>query len=145
MENNKEFPQYYHVEDLYGNVFAVVCREHETLFTVIQKRDVRKSFIVSKVSNEAAVRELAPGQMLGASAHDYEEVLTKEFGFSLSNDVICYYPEPEENANVEEVSPDRSGGSSADGNKGSDPEIEPTSSTDDQQEDSCTDAKSANR
>ncbi len=88
MDTRPEFPQYYHVEDLVGNVFAVVCREHETSYTVIQRRDVRKSFIVSKVTSEAAVKEAAPGQMLGASAHDYDEVLKKEFGFTLSRDAL---------------------------------------------------------
>jgi len=105
MNNRSEYPQYYHVEGLYGDVFAVVCREHETSYTVIQKRDVRKSFIVSKVTSHDAVKDIAAGQILGVTAHDYEEVLTKQFGFSLSNDVICYHPEPEEKAIVKDDKP----------------------------------------
>lgn len=88
MNTREEFPQYYHVEDLYGNVFAVVCKESDTSYTVIQKRDVRKSFVVSKVTSESAVKDIAPGQLLGASAHDYDEVLRKQFGFALSHDAL---------------------------------------------------------
>lgn len=97
------FPKYYHVEDLYGNVFALICQEHETSYTVIQKRDVRKSFIVSKVSNEQAVKDLAPGQILGCSTHDYEEVLRKEFGFSMSATVLCNKADEGAKANVEKT------------------------------------------
>lgn len=84
MDSRGEFPQYYHVEDPYGNVFAVVCKESDTEYTVIQKRDVRKSFVVSRVSSEAAVKDLAPGQLLGCSIDDYQDVLDREFGFKLS-------------------------------------------------------------
>ena len=84
-----EFPQYYHVEDLYGNVFALVCMETPKKMVVIQKREQRKSFFVSTVSTEEEVKALAPGQMLGASPQDYSDVLNKEWGFSLSPDVLC--------------------------------------------------------
>lgn len=96
MNTRGEFPQYYHVEDLYGNVFAVVCKEADTDFTVIQKRDVRKSFVVSKVTSEAAVKDIAPGQLLGCSIDDYQDVLDREFGFKLSIAALNAKLQPEE-------------------------------------------------
>ena len=84
MDQNTEFPQYYHVEDLYGNVFAVICREGKSLFTVIHRREDKKAFLISKVSNKEDLKKAAPGQILGCSEQDYKDVLIKEFRFSLS-------------------------------------------------------------
>lgn len=84
-----QYPQYYQVEDPAGNPFALVAAESENLITVIQRRDVSNSFIITRLSNMGDVSAIAPGQMLGLHAIDFAKLIQVDWRvFNLSDAVM---------------------------------------------------------